>query len=147
MTCDLKTALCTTVHLAAKTATSQLVTWSSRHTVMSSQVNSSQARFFSHSQVVTRSSRHKPTLYKATGKGPKFSGHADINGHYQRAKFGCPRPLRGDSRRGDKCFSLTPPPSKFSCQIFKIFSYLLTTIRPTNGEKYRKIVGSVFRKL
>jgi len=67
-------------------ATSQLVTWSSRHTVMSS-----------HGQVVTRSSHHKPAMYKATGRGPKFSGHADINGHYQCAKFGCPRPLRGDS--------------------------------------------------
>jgi len=28
-------------------------------------------------QFVTRSSRHKPALYKATGRGPKFSGHAD----------------------------------------------------------------------
>ena len=40
----------------------------------------------SHGQVVTRSSRHKPALYKATDRGPKFSGHADIKGHYHRAK-------------------------------------------------------------
>jgi len=46
------------------------------------------------SQLVTRSSRHKPAWYKVTGRGPKFSGHADINDHYQRAKFACLRSLR-----------------------------------------------------
>jgi len=63
-----------------------LVTRSSRHSVNSSPVNSSQARFFhrvnsSHGQVVTQSSRHKPALNTATGTGPKFTGHADIKGH------------------------------------------------------------------
>jgi len=43
-------------------------------------------------------------------------------------------------------FSLTPPPSKFSRQIFEIFHILLKTIQRTIGEKYRKIVGSVFEK-
>ena len=52
-------------------------------------------------------------------RGPKFSGHVDIKGHYQRAKFGGLRPLRRDSR--GKCFSLTPPPSKFSHQIFQLW--------------------------
>ena len=61
------------------------------------------------SQLVTRSSRHKPELYKAMGRtvgGQKFSGHANIKDHYQRAS------LKGDSR--GKCFSLTHPASKFS---------------------------------
>jgi len=77
-------------------ATSQIVTRSSRHTVNSSPVNSSQAHFFTestrHTVKLSQSTRHKPAWYKAMGRGPKFSGHADIKGHYQRAKFGCPRP-------------------------------------------------------
>jgi len=103
-----------------------LVTRSCRHSVNSSQVNSSQARFFhrvisSHGQVVTQSFRHKRTLYKAT--------------NVQNL---------GDSR--DNCFSLTPPLKiLFKFSIF--FHILLTTIRPTNGEKYKKIVGSVFEKI
>jgi len=39
------------------------------------------------------------------------------------------------------------PPSKLSRQIFRFFSYFVHTIRPTNGEKYRKIVGSIFEKI
>jgi len=71
-------------------------------------------------------------------RGPKFSGHADIKGHYQRAKFECPGPLRGDSRGGEgKCFSLTPPPSEFSRQFF-IFC---------TKQYGRKIVGSIFEKI
>jgi len=46
----------------------------------------------SHGQVVTQSSRHKPALYKAMGRGQKFSVHADIKDHYQRVS------LKGDSR-------------------------------------------------
>jgi len=71
-------------------ATSQLDTRSSRHTVMSSlgQRVTGQlvtGAFFhtvnsSHGQVVTRSSHHKQTLYKSTGRGPKFSGHVDSAG-------------------------------------------------------------------
>jgi len=62
--------------------------------------------------------------------------------------LGAPDPQREIARGwgGSKCFSLTPPPSKFSCQIFEFFHILLTTIRPTNGEKCRKIVGSFSRK-
>jgi len=68
-------------------AISQLVTRSSRHTVMLSlgQLVTGQlvtCVFFSHGQVVTWSSRHKLELYKAMGRVAKFSGHADIKGHY-----------------------------------------------------------------
>ena len=35
---------------------------------------------------------------KTEARGPTFSGHADIKGHYQCAKFACLRPLTGDSR-------------------------------------------------
>jgi len=59
---------------------SQVVTRSTRHRrVFFHTVNSS------HGQVVTQLSRHKRALYKATGRRPKFSGYADIKGHYQRA--------------------------------------------------------------
>jgi len=58
----------------------------------------------SHGQVVTRSSCHKQALYKAMGRGPNYSGHVDIKGYYQRAKFGCLRLLRGDSREGVNVF-------------------------------------------
>jgi len=44
----------------------------------------------SHGQVVMQSSRHSQHCTKL----PKFSGHADIKGHYHRAKFGCPRSRR-----------------------------------------------------
>jgi len=69
------------------------------------------------------------------GRDPKFSGHADIKGHYQRAKFGCLTPLRGDSREGVNV-SLTPPLSKFSCQILEIVSYFAHN---DTANKWRKI--------
>jgi len=71
-------------------ATSQLITWSSRHTVMSSlgQLVTSQlitSAFFSQSQLVTRSSRHtvissQASIVQSYGydRDSKFSGHADI---------------------------------------------------------------------
>ena len=89
----------------------------------------------SHGQVVTQSTRHKPALYKATGRGPKFSGHVYIKGHYQRAKFGCPRPLRGDSR--GKCFSLTHPP--FCCEIFDLFIFCSQQY----GQQMEKNIGKL----
>jgi len=70
----------------------------------------------SHGQVVTPSSRHKPALYKAKGRGPKFSGHADIKGHYQCANFGSPEP---QGEIAGVSVSFTQPPSKLSCQIFE----------------------------
>jgi len=66
--------------------------------------------FCSQSHLVTRSSRHTVILSQAAIQdtpmirppkvrlGPKIQWHADIKGHYQRAKCGCHGPLTGDSR-------------------------------------------------
>jgi len=98
----------------------------------------------SHGQVVTQSTRHKRALYKVMGMGPKFSGHADINDHYQRAKFACLRPLREIA--GGLMFLWLLLPQNSLVKFFNLFYILLTTIRPTNGEKYRKITDSIFEK-
>jgi len=89
---------------------------STRHTVISSQ----------HGHLVT--SKH------CRGRGPKFSGHVDIKGHYQREKFWCPRPLRG------KCFYLTHPPSKFYCEIFDFFFIFCSQ---QYGQQMEKNIGKL----
>ena len=76
-----------------------LVTQSCRHSVNSSPVNSSQARFFhtvisSHGQVVTLSSHHKPVWYKVTGRGPKIQWACRYEGSLPKLQYlGAPEPL------------------------------------------------------
>ena len=46
---------------------------------------------------------------------------------------------------GGKCFS-DPSSLKILSSNFLLFHILFTTNRPTNGEKHRAIVGSIFEK-
>ena len=123
---------------------------STRHTVISSQASTMQVRRVKRAMVIQlrlwqrQFFRTPHDQTPKTGAGsPKFSGHADIKGHYQRVKFGYPRPLRRE--QGVNVFF--DPSSLKIRQIFEIFHILLKTIQPTNGEKYRKIVGSIFEKI
>jgi len=101
---------------------------STRHTVMSS-----------YNHLVTI--QHCTKLYK--GSGPKFSGHADIKGHYQCAKFGCPKPIRGDSRC--KCFF--DPSVKILVKFFEIFPYFAHNDTANKWRINIGILGSIFEKI
>jgi len=52
----------------------------------------------SHGQVITQSSYHKPALYKATGRGPKFGGHAKLRVTTNVQNLGARRFLTGDRK-------------------------------------------------
>jgi len=62
---------------------------------------------------------------KTEARGQKFSGHVDIKGHYQ-----------GDI--AGEMFFFDPSSLKILVKFSKFFHILLTTIWPTNGEKYFK---------
>ena len=113
------------------------ITQSCRHSVNSSPVNSSQARFFhrvisSHGQVVTQSSRHNKVSIEQRVGAQNSVGMQILRVTTNVQNLGATRPLRGDSR--GKCF-FDPFSLKILVKFSKFFHILLTTIRPTKTEK------------